>query len=95
MEDARSRMVPVGLLLRERFELEPALRETKVPKLILSRGEREDAAVLRAADPKMTVLLGAAGEGVFGADAAPFSGPVRAVGHQPGSRCLAGHLGRR
>ncbi len=55
--DSRSRLVPVGLLLRNRFALRPALDELKLPKLILSRGEVEDPEVLRAADPKMTVVL--------------------------------------
>lgn len=55
--DARSRMVPVRLLLRERFALLPALGESTVPKLILSRGDHEDPAIRSAADPKITVAL--------------------------------------
>lgn len=55
--DPRSRLVPVGLLLRERFALEPGLEQTRVPKLILEHGERESPAVRRAAEPKLTVML--------------------------------------
>ncbi len=55
--DPRSGLLPVGLLLRDRFALLPALEQLKTPKLILSRGGSEDPGILKAADPKMTVLL--------------------------------------
>lgn len=55
--DPRSRFLPLRLLFHDRFRLRPALDELKTPKLILSRSEREDPRVLRAADPKMTVAL--------------------------------------
>ena len=57
LRDPRSRLLPVNLLLHDSFDLHPALDTTTTPKLILSRGEQEDPAALRAADPKMTVAL--------------------------------------
>ena len=70
MRDPRSRLVPVRLLFHDRFALLPALDEARTPKLILSRGEVESAAVLRAHDPKMTVALP-------GADGAEYVAAVR------------------
>lgn len=61
--DPRSSLVPFGLLFRNRFPLFPALDELKTPKLILSRDAQEDSAILRAADPKMTVALPPASPG--------------------------------
>lgn len=55
--DARSHLLPMSLLFHNRFALLPALDELKIPKLILSRSEHEDPAILHAADPKMTVAL--------------------------------------
>lgn len=55
--DARSWIVPVRLLLKNRFALEPALEETRIPKLILSREDSRNPSVLRAADPKWIVTL--------------------------------------
>ncbi len=61
--DARVRLLPVGLLLKDRFELEPMLRESHTPKLIVLQGgqgspdERESGSALQAGDPKMTVTL--------------------------------------
>ena len=55
--DARVRLLPVGALLHDRFELEPMLGETKIPKLILTRAAVENEETLRAADPKMTVVM--------------------------------------
>ena len=55
--DSRSKLVPVRLLFHDRFALLPLLDESQTPKLILSRGSREDPAVLHAADPKLTVFL--------------------------------------
>ena len=55
--DPRVRLLPVRLLLRERFDLDAVLRTLKVPKLVLSRGAVESAALRYAADPKITVAL--------------------------------------
>ena len=55
--DPRVRMLPVRWLLHDRFDLQPALRTSTIPKLILSRGLREDSEAFAAADPKITVAL--------------------------------------
>ena len=55
--DPRSHLLPLQLLFHDRFALLPALDELKTPKLILTRSGTEDPAVLRAADPKVTVAL--------------------------------------
>ena len=55
--DPRTRLVPLGLLFHDRFALLPALSEVRTPKLILTRGVEEDAAVLKAANPKVTAAL--------------------------------------
>lgn len=55
--DPRSHFLPLQLLFHDRFALLPALEELKTPKLILTRSGTEDPAVLKAADPKMTVAL--------------------------------------
>ncbi len=55
--DPRVRTLPVGLLLRDRFSLEPALRESHVPKLIVTRGAQDDPRSLSAGDPKLTVAM--------------------------------------
>lgn len=57
-QDPRSRMIPVGLLFHDRFDVTPALAQLRAPKLILSGGDRVDAAAAaKASDPKMTVVL--------------------------------------
>ena len=55
--DPRVRLLPVKLLFNNRFELEPMLRESKVPKLIVTRDGQNHRRVLEAGDPKMTVVL--------------------------------------
>ncbi len=55
--DPRAKLVPVRLLFHNRFALLPLLDSLQIPKLIVSRGDHESPAVLRAADPKMTVFL--------------------------------------
>ena len=58
--DARTSLLPVKLLFRDRFELAPKLRATKTPKLFLFAGDpymtygKEVAA--NAADPKMLAV---------------------------------------
>lgn len=64
-KDPRSRIVPVRLLFHNRFALLPALDQIKFPKLILTRGTAEDPAALRAADPKMTVVLPSSSPGQY------------------------------
>ena len=55
--DPRVRLLPVELLLHDRFPLEPELSLVKVPKLIVTHAASEGPETLRAADPKMTVAM--------------------------------------
>ena len=55
--DPRAHLLPVSLLLHDRFALEPELAAFTRPKLILTRDAAENRKALRAGDPKMTVLL--------------------------------------
>ena len=55
--DPRVRALPVSLLLKDRFALEPALAQGSLPKLIITRAVREDARSLAASDPKMTMAM--------------------------------------
>ena len=55
--DPRVRFLPVTLLLHDRFDLEPALSESKLPKLILSQGKAASSAIKQAGEPKMTVEM--------------------------------------
>lgn len=60
--DPRVRLLPVRLLLRDRFELEPMLRQSRVPKLIVTRGGRDDRRAAEAGDPKVLATLPAGQE---------------------------------
>lgn len=55
--DPRVGALPVGLLLKDRFALEPGLAQGSLPKLILTRASQEDPRSLAAADPKMTMAM--------------------------------------
>ncbi len=72
--DPRVRLLPVGLLFKDRFALEPMLGESKVPKLIVTRGPTEDGRVLSAGDPKMTLALPQFEAGAFEALVRRFLG---------------------
>ena len=55
-QDPRVRFLPVNWLLHDRFAMEPALAESKTPKLIVTEGiEQKDVAT--AGEPKMTVEM--------------------------------------
>ena len=84
--DPRVRFLPVGWLLHDRFAMEPALAESKLPKLIFSKTAREQGEIVRAGEPKMTVEMSKFDEGLFDQalrrflDAyAPPTPPVRLV----------------
>ncbi len=63
--DPRVRFLPVNFLLRDRFALEPAMAESKVPKLIFSGAGADMNDIARASDPKMTVEMARFDEGLF------------------------------
>lgn len=63
--DPRVRFLPVDWLLHDRFALEPALSESKTPKLIVTEGTMEPREVAAAAEPKMTVEMPHFNEGEF------------------------------
>ncbi len=84
--DPRVRFLPVEWLLHDRFAMEPALAESKVPKLILSNAAVEEGEIARAGEPKMTVEMPTFQEALFDQavrrflDAyAPPTPPVRLV----------------
>ena len=54
--DPRVRLLPVRWLLKDRFEIFPALSSLRKPKLIVTRG-MESRAILGVAAPKMTLAL--------------------------------------
>lgn len=55
--DPRVRSLPVHLLLQDRFDLQPALSMSKLPKLIISPGAAASSALAKAGEPKMTVEM--------------------------------------
>ncbi len=55
--DPRVRFLPVEMLLHDRFALEPALTESRLPKLIVSQGRVESREIAQAGEPKMTVEM--------------------------------------
>ena len=55
--DRRVKLLPVRWLLHDRFEIAEPLAESRVPKLLFVREERENAKAQKAADPKMTVVI--------------------------------------
>ncbi len=63
--DPRVRFLPVEWLLHDRFAMEPALAESKVPKLIFSTAAGGVGESARAGEPKMTVEMGRFDEGLF------------------------------
>lgn len=67
--DPRVRLLPVRWLLKDRFEVFPALSSLRKPKLMVTRG-RQSRASLGAADPKMTLALPSF-------DPAEFAGAMR------------------
>ena len=69
-KDPRVSALPVSLLLKDRFALEPALGQGSLPKLIITRAAQEDARSLAAANPKMTMAMP-------GFDAATMDGGLR------------------
>ena len=56
-QDPRVRLLPVGILFKDRFELQPMLRESKVPKLLVVHDAEDTRRALEAGDPKLTVTL--------------------------------------
>ena len=67
--DPRVKLLPVHWLLKDRFDVFPALAALRKPKLIVTRGV-ESREILGAADPKMTVTMPSF-------DAAEFAGAMR------------------
>ena len=55
--DPRVHFLPVDKLLHDRFAMEPALSESKTPKLIVTEGAVESKEVAAAAEPKMTIEM--------------------------------------
>ena len=74
--DPRARLLPVSLLLHDRFALEPELAASTRPKLILTRDAAENREALRSGDPKMTVLLPKQDDAAFAAADAKVSGSL-------------------
>ena len=63
--DPRVRFLPVDRLLHDRFAMEPALAQSKVPKLIISKAAMETGEIAGAGDPKMTVEMAGFDQGLF------------------------------
>lgn len=68
-KDPRVRLLPVRWLLKDRFEVFPALSSLRKPKLIVTRGT-ESRKIFGAADPKMMVAMPSF-------DAVEFAGAMR------------------
>ena len=84
--DPRVRFLPVNWLLHDRFAMEPALEQSKLPKLIFSKDSVKRGEITHAGEPKMTVEMPTFNEGLFDEalrrflDAyAPPTPPVRLV----------------
>ena len=73
-KDPRVSALPVHLLLKDRFALEPALSQGSLPKMIITRAAKEDPRSLAASDPKMTLAMPAFDEATFEARLRRFLG---------------------
>lgn len=94
-QDYRSRLVPAGLLFRERFPLSATLSTLKTPKLLLyTDKESKPQAYKTAATPKLTAALPAASDPLFhetvmrfldqyalGTGIVPSAAPARTMPH--------------
>jgi pimeloyl-ACP methyl ester carboxylesterase len=70
VDESRARLLPMRLLIRERFDIESALKSSNRPKLLLtdtsfvdepSHRTREESLYKTLPDPKITVTIGGAG----------------------------------
>ena len=63
--DPRVRFLPVTSLLHDRFAMEPALAESKIPKPLFANASVEAGESERAGEPKMTVEMSRFDQGLF------------------------------